>query len=72
MVPRGGAGSRKLSDLFIDAKIARAERGAIPVLTTADDIILFVPGLRPSEFGRPTRGTSRWVRVTAVPRSPGG
>ncbi|HET6282808.1 MAG TPA: tRNA lysidine(34) synthetase TilS [Polyangia bacterium] len=71
MVPRGGAGSRKLSDLFIDAKISRDQRAAVPVLTTADDIILFVPGLRPSEFGRPTRATSRWVRVTAL-QGPGG
>lgn len=67
MVPRGGRGSRKLSDLFIDAKVSRAERASVPVLTTADGIILFVPGLRPSEFGRPTVATRRWVRVKALP-----
>src|SRR6185503_13531371 len=45
MRPRGGRGSRKLSDLLIDAKIARPLRARLPVLTTVDDEILFVPGL---------------------------
>ena len=33
MRPRGGRGSRKLSDLMIDAKIARAARATLPILT---------------------------------------
>ena len=52
MRPRGGRGSRKLSDLMIDAKIARAARATLPILTTADDIVLFVPGLRVAEAAR--------------------
>jgi tRNA(Ile)-lysidine synthase len=62
MRPRGGRGSRKLSDLLIDAKIARPARGRLPVVTTADDIVLFVPGLRPADWGRPTAATTRLVR----------
>ena len=48
MKPRGGRGSRKISDLLIDAKIARARRAALPALTTCDGVVLFVPGLRPA------------------------
>ncbi len=63
MCPRGGRGSRKLTDLMIDAKIARGLRGALPVVTTATDELLFVPGLRPAELGRPTPGTRRLLQV---------
>ena len=54
MRPRGGRGSRKLSDLMIDAKIARGARAALPVVTSARGELLFVPGLRPAEIARPT------------------
>jgi tRNA(Ile)-lysidine synthase len=63
MRPRGGRGSRKLSDLFIDAKIPRPQRGGLPVLEAADGTILFVAGLRPAEAGRPCSGTRRWIQV---------
>ena len=63
MRPRGGRGSRKLSDLLIDQKVPRADRTRLPVLTGADDTILFVPGLRPSEAGRTGAETRRWVSV---------
>jgi len=70
MRPRGGRGSRKLSDLMIDAKIARPMRGALPVVTTADDVVLFVPGLRPAEAGRPSATTRRRVNVCFQPAMP--
>jgi tRNA(Ile)-lysidine synthase len=63
MRPRGGRGSRKLSDLFIDAKIPRPRRAELPVLVAGDGTILFVPGLRPAEAGRPSGGTRRWIQV---------
>jgi len=67
MRPRGGRGSRKLSDLLIDAKIARPLRARLPVLTTAGDEILFVPGLRPAELARPRPATRRWLSVFSTP-----
>jgi tRNA(Ile)-lysidine synthase len=70
MRPRGGRGSRKLSDLLIDAKVPRAARARLPVLTTADDIVLFVPGLRPAEWGRPGPGTTRLLHVAHGPGTP--
>lgn len=65
MRPRGGTGSRKLSDLLIDAKIPRGERAPLPVLADAAGNILLVPGLRPSEVGRPGPATRRWLVARA-------
>jgi tRNA(Ile)-lysidine synthetase, N-terminal domain/tRNA(Ile)-lysidine synthetase, C-terminal domain len=66
MRPRGGRGSRKVSDLLVDAKIPRDLRRELPVLVAADGNILFVPGLRPSEVGRPQVGTEHWLAVRSV------
>jgi len=66
MRPRGGVGSRKLSDLMIDAKIARRARGALPVVTAADGALLWVPGLRPAEAARPSERTRRLLRIAFV------
>jgi tRNA(Ile)-lysidine synthase len=63
MRPRGGPGRRKLSDLLIDAKVPRPDRAALPVLCDGDGEILYVPGLRPSEFGRPTATTRHPICV---------
>jgi tRNA(Ile)-lysidine synthase len=63
MRPRNGAGRRKLSDLFIDAKIPRTERAFLPVLCDGTGEILYVPHLRPSEFARPTIGSSLLIAV---------
>jgi tRNA(Ile)-lysidine synthetase-like protein len=66
MRPRGGAGSRKLSDMMIDAKIARRARGAMPVVTDGRGVLLWVPGLRPAEAARPSETTSRLLRIAFV------
>lgn len=63
MVPRCGRGTRKLSDMLIDAKIPRPDRSTLPVLCDAAGTILFVPGLRPSEAGRPGHDTQGWIEV---------
>jgi tRNA(Ile)-lysidine synthase len=63
MAPRKGRGTRKLSDLLIDAKVPRWDRAALPVLCDASGRILFVPGLRPSEAGSPNQHTREWFEV---------
>jgi tRNA(Ile)-lysidine synthase len=63
MSPRAGRGTRRLSDLIIDAKIPREARAALPVLCDRGGTILFVPGLRPSEAGRPDEETREWFEV---------
>jgi len=64
MHPRGGPGSRKLSDLMIDAKIERRRRARLPVVTSADGALLWVPGLRPAEAARPSPETRRLLCFT--------
>ncbi len=64
MRPRGGRGSKKVSELLLDAKVPAPQRHLLPVLTTARDEVLFVPGLRPSEIGRPGAATTHWLQVT--------
>jgi tRNA(Ile)-lysidine synthase len=66
MRPRGGRGSRKLSDLLIDAKIPRPARAALPVVTDGDGTLLFVPGLRPSQRGAPGPGTRGRIGLAVV------
>jgi tRNA(Ile)-lysidine synthase len=63
MHPRGGRGSRKLSDLLVDAKVPRAARAGLPVVTTSAGTILFVPGLRPSEHARPAPEAEAWLEI---------
>jgi tRNA(Ile)-lysidine synthase len=66
MSPRAGRGTRKLSDLLIDAKIPRRERSTLPVLCDASGTILYVPGLRPSETGRSNPNTREWIEVRVL------
>jgi tRNA(Ile)-lysidine synthase len=45
ILPFGMTGSRKIQDILVDAKVPRAERALIPVLTCADRIV-WLPGYR--------------------------
>ncbi|MGI6575776.1 MAG: tRNA lysidine(34) synthetase TilS [bacterium] len=47
--PSGLGGSKKVKDYFIDCKIPRSERDRIPLLTTADDEIMWIIGYRQDE-----------------------
>ena len=49
--PFGGAGSRKLQDLFQDAGVPQPQRGLTPVVL-AGRTIIWVPGVRRAEYGR--------------------
>lgn len=44
-VPLGLEGSKSLQDLFTDEKVPRPERGAVPIVTSGDDIV-WVCGVR--------------------------
>jgi tRNA(Ile)-lysidine synthase len=67
MRPRGGRGSRKLQDLLVDAKIPREHRRGLPALVAGGGAgpILFVPGLRPAEEGRPGSENDPCLEVRA-------
>jgi tRNA(Ile)-lysidine synthetase-like protein len=62
--PAGGRGSRRLQDMFVDAKIPRALRAAWPVVA-AGEAIVWAPRLRPAAEVAATPATRRilWVRI---------
>jgi tRNA(Ile)-lysidine synthase len=43
MSPLHSPGTKKLQDLFVDAKIPRRKRDRIPILAT-DEFVVWVPG----------------------------
>ena len=52
--PVGLVGRRKLQDFFVDRKVARAERDAVPLVVDADDRIVWVAGYGIAEAFRVT------------------
>lgn len=63
MRPLGMEGSRKLSDLLVDAKVPRRDRGSIPVVRNGERIV-WLAGVRMSEEYRVTPATRLAVRLT--------
>ncbi|MBF2422837.1 bifunctional tRNA lysidine(34) synthetase TilS/hypoxanthine phosphoribosyltransferase HprT [Listeria welshimeri] len=52
MTMKGQVGSKKLKNIFIDAKIPRQERDNLPVITDYTGKILWVPGVKKSAYDR--------------------
>jgi tRNA(Ile)-lysidine synthetase-like protein len=63
--PSGGRGSRRLQDMFVDAKIPRVLRAAWPVVV-AGDAIVWAPGLRPAAEFAANSATRRVLRLRIV------
>jgi tRNA(Ile)-lysidine synthase len=63
MQPLGMAGTRKLSDLLVDAKVARRQRAAVPVVRDGERIV-WLAGVRMSEEYAVRPETVRAVRLT--------
>jgi len=59
-LPRGFGRTKKLQDFFVDEKIPRDERDAVPVVLAGDDII-WVAGYRASEFAMPNNNTKKYI-----------
>jgi len=57
--PLGMAGNKKLKSFFIDQKVPRSMRSQIPILTNADDDIIWVYGQRISHYYRVTDKTEK-------------
>ena len=62
--PLGAPGNKKLKDWFIDRRIPQAERKYIPVVTTGEGDIIWVPGFAPAESLKITDSTNRALRLT--------
>jgi tRNA(Ile)-lysidine synthetase-like protein len=63
--PAGGRGSRRLQDMFVDAKIPRALRAAWPIIV-ADGAIVWSPGLRPAAHFAVSSATGRMLRLRII------
>ena len=61
--PLGLKGSKKLQDLFVDAKVPREERKKIPIVADQKGI-MWVPGFRIDERGRVGGATEKVVVLT--------
>jgi tRNA(Ile)-lysidine synthase len=60
--PLGMRGRKKVNDLFIDEKIARDERGRLPIVVDRDSV-LWVPGVRLSDKVKIRDGTRRVLKI---------
>jgi len=66
MRPLGMEGTKKLSDLLIDAKVPKRQRGITPVVRDGRRIV-WLAGVRMAEEYKVTEGTQRAFRLTWVP-----
>ena len=66
-----GGKTKKLSDLFTDAKIPRDQRSTVPIIADANGP-LWIVGMRIAERAKTTETTTRFLRLTAAltPRPP--
>jgi tRNA(Ile)-lysidine synthase len=69
LYPDGLNGSKKVQDIFVDAKIPRAQRDVWPLLADGEGRILWVPGLRRSRFARAGSHAKSIIRVCIRPDS---
>lgn len=60
--PLGFGKRKKLQDLFVDMKVPRDERDAVPIIFSGDDIV-WVAGYRPDERFRVTGETRSFLRL---------
>lgn len=66
--PLGLGGTKKLQDVFVDAKVPRSDRAGWPVVTQAGTIV-WVPGLVRSDRAPTRASTARRLIVEAARRS---
>lgn len=66
--PIGMNGTRKVKDVLIDSKVARARRARVPIVVAADEIV-WIPGLVRSRRGLLTPASETAVRISAYENS---
>jgi tRNA(Ile)-lysidine synthase len=65
--PLGMKGSKKLKSLFIDEKVPQEMRSRIPILTTGDNDIIWVYGMRIADTYRVTSDTNKVLFIKGLP-----
>jgi tRNA(Ile)-lysidine synthase len=62
-----GVGTRKLQDVFVDAKIPRERRSTVPIVVDATGTVLWVPGVVRGSAARVEAATARIVEMELTP-----
>lgn len=63
MQPMGLNGTKKVQDMFVDAKIPRTERDGWPLVADAEGRIVWIPGLRRSAIAAVGEHTRQFIRL---------
>ena len=64
--PIGLNGSKKVQDMFVDAKVPKSLRDSVPLLVDARGTVLWIPGLRRSRHALPERTKETKLMRVAV------
>lgn len=64
--PLGMKGTKKLKSLFIDEKVPQEIRSSIPILTTSDNDIIWVYGMRIADIYRVTSDTNKVLFIKGL------
>ena len=49
-------GTKKINDIFIDMKVPKLKRNSYPIVTDSNNVIVWIPGLKKSNFDIPKDG----------------
>jgi tRNA(Ile)-lysidine synthase len=66
MHPFGLNGTKKVQDMFVDAKVPRSRRDLQSLLVDGDGRVLWIPGMRHSRHAQVTSDTSMTLRITFI------
>lgn len=61
MTLKGMHGTKKIKDIFIDKKIPLQDRGTWPIVTDRNDRILWIPGLKKSNFTMQRKNDASYI-----------
>ncbi|WP_167747162.1 tRNA lysidine(34) synthetase TilS [Cohnella luojiensis] len=64
MHPYGLNGTKKVQDMFVDAKVPRSRRDKLPLLVDGKGRLLWIPGMRRSSHALVTADTRKTLRIT--------
>jgi tRNA(Ile)-lysidine synthase len=67
MQPYGLNGTKKVKDMFIDAKIPPSQRDAVPLIVDAKGQVLWIPGLRHSNHAPVQTETVHMLHMKLIP-----
>jgi len=62
--PYGLNGTKKVQDMFVDAKVPRSRRDKLPLLADGEGRVLWIPGMRRSGLALVRENTRTTLRVT--------